>query len=84
MGKAQSRPTAGVASRHARVLAAFALFAVSAVLLAGTGHHWDAGAQASGGFWVEFDRDLYDGNQEIRLFGSIANANMPDGTILWL
>ena len=81
MGKAQSRPTAGFASRRTRVLAALALFAVSAVLLAGAGHHWDAGAQVSGGFWMEFDRDLYDGNQTIRLFGSVGHARIDNPTV---
>ena len=81
MGKAQSWPIAGVASRRTRVLAAFALFAVSAVLLAGAGHHWDAGAQESGGFWMEFDRNLYDGNQTIRLFGSVGNARIDNPTV---
>ena len=81
MGKAQSRPTAGVASRRTRVLAALALFAVSAMLLAGTGHHWDADAQVSGSFWMEFDRDLYDGNQTARLFGSVGNARIDNPTV---
>ena len=81
MGKVPSRPTAGVASRHTRVLAAFALFAVLVVLLAGTGHHWDVNAQVSGDFWMESDMDLYDGNQTIRLFGSVGHAKIDNPTV---
>ena len=74
MGKAQSRPTAGVASRHTRVLAAFALFLVLAMPLAGTWPDQNAGAQGAWDFWMESDMDLYGNNQTIRLFGNIGYA----------
>ena len=74
MGKAQSRPTAGVASRHTRVLAAFALFLVLAMPLAGTWPDQNAGAQSTWDFWMESDMDLYGNNQIIRLFGNIGYA----------
>ena len=74
MGKAPSRPTAGVASRHTRVLAAFALFLVLAMPLAGTWPDQNAGAQGAWDFWMESDMDLYGNNQIIRLFGNIGYA----------
>ena len=74
MGKAPSRPTAGVASRHTRVLAAFALFLVLAMPLAGTWPDQNAGAQGTWDFWMESDMDLYGNNQTIRLFGNIGYA----------
>ena len=74
MGKARSRPTAGVASRHTRVLAAFALFLVLAMPLAGTWPDQNAGAQGTWDFWMESDMDLYGNNQTIRLFGNIGYA----------
>ena len=74
MGKAQSRPTAGFASRHTRVLAAFALFLVLAMPLAGTWPDQNAGAQVIWDFWVASDMDLYGNDQTIRLFGSIGYA----------
>ena len=74
MGKAQSRSTAGVASRHTRVLTAFALFLVLAMPLAGTWPDQNAGAQGTWDFWMESDMDLYGNNQTIRLFGNIGYA----------
>ena len=74
MGKAPSRPTAGVASRRTRVLAAFALFLVLAMPLAGTWPDQNAGAQGAWDFWMESDMDLYGNNQTIRLFGNIGYA----------
>ena len=74
MGKAPSRPTAGVASRRTRVLAAFALFLVLAMPLAGTWPDQNAGAQSAWDFWMESDMDLYGNNQTIRLFGNIGYA----------
>ena len=74
MGKAPSRPTAGVASRRTRVLAAFALFLVLAMLLAGTWTDQNAGAQVIWDFWMESDMDLYGNDQAIRLFGNIGYA----------
>ena len=81
MGKAQSRPTAGVASRHTRVLTAFALFLVLAMPLAGTWPDQNAGAQGTWDFWMESDMDLYGNNQTIRLFGNIGYA-IPDHPIV--
>ena len=74
MGKAQSWPTAGVASRRTRVLAAFALFLVLAMPLAGTWPDQSASAQVIWDFWMESDMDLYGNNQTIRLFGNIGYA----------
>ena len=74
MGKVPSRPTAGVASRHTRVLAAFALFLVLAMPLAGTWPDQNAGAQVIWDFWMESDMDLYGNDQTIRLFGNIGYA----------
>ena len=74
MGKAPSRPTAGVASRRTRVLAAFALFLVLAMPLAGTWTDQNAGAQVIWDFWMESDMDLYGNDQTIRLFGNIGYA----------
>ena len=74
MGKAQSRPTAGFASRRTRVLAAFALFLVLAMPLAGTWPDQNAGAQVIWDFWMESDMDLYGNDQTIRLFGNIGYA----------
>ena len=71
MGKALSRPTAGFASRHTRVLAAFALFLVLAMPLAGTWPDQSASAQVIWDFWMESDMDLYGNDQTIRLFGNI-------------
>ena len=74
MGKAQSRPTAGVASRRTRVLAALALFFVLAMPLAGTWPDQSASAQVIWDFWMESDMDLYGSDQAIRLFGNIGYA----------
>ena len=74
MGKAQSWPTAGVASRRTRVLAAFALFLVLAMPLAGTWPDQSASAQVIWDFWMESDMDLYGNDQTIRLFGNIGYA----------
>ena len=74
MGKAPSRPTAGVASRRTRVLAAFALFLVLAMPLAGTWTDQNAGAQVIWDFWMESDMDLFGNDQTIRLFGNIGYA----------
>ena len=74
MGKAQSRPTAGFASRRTRVLAAFTLFLVLAMPLAGTWPDQSASAQVIWDFWMESDMDLYGNDQTIRLFGNIGYA----------
>ena len=74
MGKAQSRPTAGIASRRTRVLAAIALFFVLAMPLAGTWPDQSASAQVIWDFWMESDMDLYGNDQTIRLFGNIGYA----------
>ena len=74
MGKAQSRPTAGIASRRTRVLAALALFFVLAMPLAGTWPDQSASAQVIWDFWMESDMDLYGSDQAIRLFGNIGYA----------
>ena len=74
MGKVPSRPTAGVASRRTRVLAAFALFLVLAMPLAGTWPDQNASAQGAWDFWMESDMDLYGNDQTIRLFGNIGYA----------
>ena len=74
MGKAQSRPTAGFAPRRTRVLAAFALFLVLAMPLAGTWPDQNAGAQGTWDFWMESDMDLYGNDQTIGLFGNIGYA----------
>ena len=74
MGKAQSRPTAGIASRRTRVLAAFALFFVLVMPLAGTWPDQSASAQGTWDFWMESDMDLYGNDQTIRLFGNIGYA----------
>ena len=74
MGKAQSWPTAGVASRRTRVLAAFALFLMLAMPLAGTWTDQSASAQVIWDFWMESDMDLYGNDQAIRLFGNIGYA----------
>ena len=74
MGKAQSRPTAGIASRRTRVLAALALFFVLVMPLAGTWPDQSAGAQDTWDFWMESDMDLYGNDQTIRLFGNIGYA----------
>ena len=74
MGKAPSRPTTGFTSRHTRVLAAFALFLVLAILLAGTWTDQSASAQVIWDFWMESDMDLYGNDQAIRLFGNIGYA----------
>ena len=71
MSKAPLQITVGVTSRHTRVLAAFALFVVLVLPLAGIR---DANAQDSGGFWLASDMDLYDGNQTIRIFGNVGYA----------
>ena len=57
-----------------RVLAAFALFLVLAMPLAGTWPDQNAGAQGAWDFWMESDMDLYGNNQTIRLFGNIGYA----------
>ena len=77
MGKAQSRPTAGFAPRRTRVLAAFALFLVLAMPLAGTWPDQSASAQVIWDFWIESDMDLYGNDQTIRLFGSIGYMLSP-------
>ena len=74
MGKAPSRPTTGFTSRHTRVLAAFALFLVLAMPLAGTWTDQSASAQVIWDFWMESDMDLYGNDQAIRLFGNIGYA----------
>ena len=74
MGKAPSRPTTGFTSRHTRVLAAFALFLVLAMPLAGTWPDQSASAQVIWDFWMESDMDLYGNDQTIRLFGNIGYA----------
>ena len=74
MGKAPSRPTTGFTSRHTRVLTAFALFLVPAILLAGTWPDQSASAQVIWDFWMESDMDLYGNDQAIRLFGNIGYA----------
>ena len=74
MGKAPSRPTTGLTSRHTRVLAALALFLVLAMPLAGTWPDQSASAQVIWDFWMESDMDLYGNDQTIRLFGNIGYA----------
>ena len=56
------------------MLAAFALFLVLAMPLAGTWPDQNAGAQGAWDFWMESDMDLYGNNQTIRLFGNIGYA----------
>ena len=74
MNKALSRLIVGVASRHTRVLAAFALFFVLVMPLAGTWPDQSASAQGTWDFWMESDMDLYGNDQTIRLFGNIGYA----------
>ena len=74
MNKALSRLTVGVAPRHTRALAAFALFLVLAMPLAGTWPDQSASAQGTWDFWMESDMDLYGNDQTIRLFGNIGYA----------
>ncbi len=74
MGKAPSRPTTGFTSRHTRVLAAFALFLVLDMPLAGTWTDQSVSAQVIWDFWMESDMDLYGNDQAIRLFGNIGYA----------
>ena len=74
MGKTPSQSIVRVASRHTRVLAAFALFLVLAMPLVGTWPDQSASAQVIWDFWMESDMDLYGNNQTIRLFGNIGYA----------
>ena len=56
------------------MLAAFALFFVLVMPLAGTWPDQSASAQGTWDFWMESDMDLYGNDQTIRLFGNIGYA----------